>query len=81
MQIISREQTKGRATCIIQLEDGEKYNESALLDICSDRSIPRCSSSVGNIPEFKGRYEVSVKTGYEAYDDIFAEMVNQYGKA
>ncbi len=81
MQIISREQTDARSTCIIQLEDGERYNENALLNVCSHISIPRCSSSIGNIPEHKGRYEVSVKTGFEAYDDLFAEMVNQYVRA
>ena len=81
MLIISREQTESRATCIMQLESGEEYNENALLNACSHISIPRCSSVIGNVPEHKGRYEVSVKTGYESCDDIFAEMVNQYGKA
>lgn len=81
MQIIYREQTEGRMTCIIQLNDNEEYNENALLNACSDSSIPRCSSSIGNIPEYKGRYEISVKTGYEPYDGTFAEMIQWYGRA
>ena len=81
MQIISRQQTEGSSICVIQLENDEKYNENALLNVCSHVSIPRCSSVIENIPEHKGRYEVSVKTGYETSDDIFAAMVKEYGKA
>lgn len=83
MLIISREQTESRSTCIIQLEKGEEYNMDKLLNVCSHISIPRCSSVVSNLPEYKERYKVSVKTGYEPYDDVFAKMVeedNQFKK-
>ncbi len=81
MLIISREQTESRTTSIIQLEEGEKYNENALLNACLHKSKPRCSSSIGNVFGHRNRYEVSIKTGYEAYDEIFAEQVKQYGRA
>jgi len=81
MYILSREQTASRSTCVIQLEEGEKYNENSLLNVCSHISIPRCSSVVGNIPEHKGRYEVSVKTGAEPGDVIFAQMVQESWRA
>jgi hypothetical protein len=81
MLIISREQTESRTTSIIQLEDNEVYNQDALLNACLHPSIPRHSSCVGNIRGYNERYEVSIKTGWEPQDDIFAEMVKEYGKA
>lgn len=81
MLIISREQTESRVTCVIQLEDGELCNQNTLLNICQHISKPRCSSSINNTPEYKGRYTVSIKTGWEPQDDIFANMVKEYGKA
>lgn len=81
MLIISREQTESNTTCIIQLEDGESYNQDALLNVCSHRSKIRHSSYIDNFPEQRGLYKVYVQTGHEAYDNIFAEMVKEYGKA
>ena len=77
MLIITREQTDSRTTAVIQIEDGEEYNENALLNACLHPSKPRHSSCIDNIPAYKGRYEVSIKTGYEPYDDVFAKMVEQ----
>lgn len=81
MLIISREQSESRATCIIELEKDEEYNQDLMLDACSPRGLPRYSSCLGYIPEHEGRYRVTVQTGHEPYDDIFAKMVKEYGKA
>lgn len=81
MLVISREQTESSTTSIIQLEPGEQYNQDALLNVCLHKSKPRHSCVIGNIPEYRGRYEVSIKTGYEPYDDIFVGLVKEYGRA
>lgn len=81
MQIIFREENESHIKAIVKLKDDNEYSEDALLDFVSDRSVKRYSSCVGNIAKQPGCYEVSIQIGHHPYDDIFAEMVKQYGKA
>ena len=81
MLIRSKETTNSHVNCVIQLEDGEEYNYNAILNACSHPSVPRYSSTTGNIPKHIGRYNVSVQIGRHPYGEVFAEMVNEYGKA
>jgi hypothetical protein len=81
MLMISRVQTEARTTCIIQLEDHEVYNQDALVNVCSHPSKLREGWHIRNILEHEERYMVSVKTGWEPGDDVFAKMVKEYGKA
>ena len=77
MLIISKEQTESRTTCVVQLENSDKYNENILYNVCNVPFEKRGNRSISNIPEFPGCYEVSIKTGWEPYDDIFAKMVEE----
>jgi hypothetical protein len=79
MLVISREQTESYVTCVLQLEEGEPYNQNAMINVCSHPSIPRHASSSCNIPEHKGRYEVSIQIGHDASLADFAAECKKYG--
>ena len=79
MLILEREQTDARVICTIAL-NGSKYSEPKMLEACQ-APMPHHSSCIENIVGQPGVYKVSIKTGYEPQDNIFAEMVREYGKA
>jgi len=81
MHLISKEKTESQTSCVIQLEDDEMYSMPKMLNACSHISIPRHNFTIENIPEHKGRYNVSIQTGGSSETDEFAKLVTEYGKA
>lgn len=80
MQIISREEKDSHITCIIQLDDNEERSEHDMYSACTPEYNGK-NRSYGNVLGYNERYTVSVKVAHHPYDDIFAAMVTQYGKA
>lgn len=81
MQIFFTEQVEAHAVCMIQLEKDEQYNNQNMIQACLEHCGGEYAGS-SIIESFgNGLHKVSVKIDYHPHDDIFAEMVREYGKA